>query len=220
MKPTFSALALASLACLQFLAGTTNAQAATTTTTTTAAATAPGATGTPAPIVPPTPPTFVNTPGLQVPSIYDGMSVMQGSFLTISTKLQDGRAMGSIVLTVAKKDGSGNTTIATVNHDSPVSSSLLWDASAAKFPAGPYVLNLVVTPNTTTGATNPPTVPAPPPTAVAGPSVFYWRATVNVVVPRAPSPISGAVTGRGNIGSTVGYVVAAGVALLGSFLVL
>ncbi|KAG0373547.1 hypothetical protein BGX24_011556, partial [Mortierella sp. AD032] len=134
MKTTFSTLALASLACLQFLAGTTNAQAATTTSTT-AAATAPGATGTPAPVVPPTPPTFVNTPGLQVPSIYDGMAVTKGSFLTIATKLQDGRAMGSIVLTVAKKDGSGNTTIASVNHDSPVSSSILWNPTDI----GPFV---------------------------------------------------------------------------------
>ncbi|KAF9912083.1 hypothetical protein EC991_001029 [Linnemannia zychae] len=218
MKPSFSTLALASLASLQFLAGTTNAQATSPTTTTTAA---PGATGSPAPVVPPTPPTFVNTPGLQVPSIYDGMSVTQGSFLTIASHLQDGRLMSSVVLTVAKKDGSGNTTVASTNQGSVQTSTILWNATAANFPVGPYVLNLVVTPNTTAVVTPPPTTGAPapvPPTAGAA-SIYYWRANINVVVPRTPTPISGAVSGR-SIGSTAGYAVAAGVALLGSIFVL
>ncbi|KAF9124930.1 hypothetical protein BGW39_007786 [Mortierella sp. 14UC] len=208
MKPSFSTLALAGLACLQFLAGPINAQAVPPTTTTTTTTAAPGATGTPAPVVPPTSPTFVNTPGLQVPSIYDGMSVTQGS----------------IVLTVAKKDGSGNSTIASTNQGSVATSTILWNATATSFPVGTYVLNLVVTPNTTAVVTLPPTTGAPapapvPPTAGAGPSIYYWRANINVVVPRAPSPISGAISGR-SIGSTAGYAIAAGVALLGSLLVL
>ncbi|KAG0283924.1 hypothetical protein BGZ96_011705 [Linnemannia gamsii] len=223
MKPTFSSIALVSLACLQYLAGTTAAQS-TTTTASGAPAGTPSSTG--SAVVPtPTVPVWVNTPGLEVKSVMDGMTAIQNSFVSISASLRDGRPMNSILITVAKKDGSGNTTIADIKEANLVSSNRLWNVTATNFPAGPYVLNMIVTAGTAnatgaTGAAPQPTTGVTPPPAVGGtPSIFYWRANVDVRVPPAPGTgTSGAVSGR--IGSIAGYTVAAGVALLGSLLVL
>lgn len=84
---------------------------------------------------------------------------------------------------------------------------------------------MIVTPGTpnTTATTGASVAPQPstgvtPPTT-GGASVYYWRATVNVRAPPPPSVPNGAVSGR-SMGSTIGYVAAAGVALLGSLLVL
>jgi len=78
------------------------------------------------------------------------------------------------------------------------------------------------TPNTTatTGASavpQPSTGVTPPATGAA--SVYYWKANIIVRAPPPPSTVNGVVSGR-SIGSTFGYVAAAGVALLGSLLVL
>jgi hypothetical protein len=73
----------------------------------------------------------------------------------------------------------------------------------------------------TPGAPQPSTGVTPPPVTGGAPSIFYWKANVLIRGPQAPPvPESGAVSGRYSIGSAAGYVVATGVALLGSFLVL
>ncbi|KAG0062275.1 hypothetical protein BGZ89_010781 [Linnemannia elongata] len=221
MKPTFSSIALVSIACLQYLASTSTAQV---TTTTTRAAVNP--TSTASSVVPtPTVPVWVNTPGLVVNSVFDGLTVVQNSFVSISASLSDGRPMSSILITAAKKDGSGNTTIADIKQPNLVSPRQLWNVSADTYPAGSYVLSMIVTPGTlntttTTGATaapQPSTGVTPPATGAA--SIYYWKANILVRAPPPPSTVTGGASGR-SIGSTFGYVAAAGVALLGSLLVL
>lgn len=222
MKPTFSSVALVSIACLQYLAGTSTAQV----TTATASGAPVNPTSTASAVVPtPTVPVWVNTPGLVVNSVFDGLTVVQNSFVSISATLSDGRPMSSIVITAAKKDGSGNTTITDIRQPNLVTPRQLWNVSSDIYSAGSYVLNMIVTPGTpnTTTTTGTSAVPQPStgvtPPATGGVSVYYWRATVNVRAPPPPAPASGAVSGR-SMGSTIGYVAAAGVALLGSLLVL
>ncbi|KAF8948107.1 hypothetical protein BGZ47_006515 [Haplosporangium gracile] len=223
MKPTFTSIALVSLACLQYLVGTSTAQVTTTTTTASGAPVTPTSTTT-AVVPTPTVPNWVNTPGLVVNSIFDGLTVMQNSFVSISASLADGRPMSSILITVSKKDGSGNMTIADIKQANLVSPRQLWNVSANNYPVGPYVLDMIVTPGTvnTTATTGAPAVPQPstgvsPITGAA--TIYYWKANIIVRAPQAPVAIGGAASGR-NVGSTVGYVAAAGVALLGSLLVL
>ncbi|KAF9920817.1 hypothetical protein FBU30_009254 [Linnemannia zychae] len=220
MKPSFSSITLIGLACLQVFAGSAQAQAATTTTggavpTNTTSAAVPT----------PTVPSFENTPGLKVTSLYKGMSVIQNSFLTISCKLEDRRPMGSIVISVAKMDGSGNTTIADIKGVATTDYQKLWNVTATDYAPGSYNINLVVTPNnnptanvTASVAAPQSTTPAISPPVSGGASVYYYRANVNVVAPRSTPP-SGAPSGR-NMFSTAGYAAAAGIALFGSIFVL
>ncbi|KAF9130557.1 hypothetical protein BGX30_013460 [Mortierella sp. GBA39] len=221
MKSTFSSIALVSIACLQYLAGT-SAQV----TSTTASGAPVNPTSTVSAVVPtPTVPVWVNTPGLVVSSVFDGLTVVQNSFVSISATLTDGQPMNSIVITAAMKDGSRNTTIADFKQPNLVTPRQLWNVSADTYPVGSYVLNMIVIPGTpnTTATTGTSAVPQPstgvtPPTTGAA-SVYYWKASVNVRAPQASAPVGGAASGL-RIGSTIGYVAAAGVALLGSLLVL
>ncbi|KAF9150477.1 hypothetical protein BG015_007723 [Linnemannia schmuckeri] len=222
MKPTFSSIALVSLVCLQYLAGTSTAQV--TTTTASGAPVTPTST-TPAVVPTPTVPAWVNTPGLVVNSVFDGLTVMQNSFVSISASLVDGRPMSSILITVAKKDGSGNTTIADIKQANLVTPRQLWNVSSDSYPVGPYVLSMIVTPGTsnTTATTGTPAVPQPstgvPPPTTGAASIYYWKANIFVRGPQAPILAGGAASGR-SVGSTAGYIAAAGVTLLGSLLVL
>ncbi|KAG9062425.1 hypothetical protein KI688_005340 [Linnemannia hyalina] len=221
MKSTFSSIALVSIACLQYLAGTSTAQV--TSTTASGAPVNPTSTA-PAAVPTPTVPVWVNTPGLVVSSVFDGLTVVQNSFVSISATLTDGQPMSSIVITAAKKDGSGNTTIADIKQPNLVTPRQLWNVSADIYPAGSYVLSMIVIPGTpnTTAITGTSAVPQPS-TGVTAPttgaaSIYYWKASINVRAPPAPA-VGGAASGL-RIGSTIGYVAAAGVALLGSLLVL
>ncbi|KAF9545606.1 hypothetical protein EC957_010691 [Mortierella hygrophila] len=222
MKSTFSSIALVSIACLQYLAGTSTAQV--TSATASGAPVSPTST-TPAVVPTPTVPMWVNTPGLVVSSVFDGLTVVQNSFVSISATLTDGQPMSSIVITSAMKDGSGNTTIADIKQSNLVTPRQLWNVSADNYPVGSYVLSMIVIPGTpnTTATTGTSAVPQPStgvtPPATGAASVYYWKANINVRAPPASTPVGGAASGL-SIGSTIGYVAAAGVALLGSLLIL
>ncbi|KAF9435369.1 hypothetical protein BGZ76_006433 [Entomortierella beljakovae] len=211
---TFNTLLVAGFACLQFLA-TSNAQTSSATATATATSTSAAAA--------PTQPAFVNTPGLQVSSPFNGMSVIQNTALSISASLTDKRPIGSINISVSKKDGSDNSTVVNISNGNFIRASQIWNVSDAQYPIGDYYINLIVTPNTT--ATPPTTTasvtqPVTTPNAIPGSNVYYWRALVHVVAPRtSPFPTSAAPTLSKSNGIT-SMVVAAGVIILGSFITL
>jgi len=86
---------LATLSGLQLLSGS-QAQAATSSAGVATSA-KPAATGTATAtggVVTPSPPSFINTPGLLVNSPYNGMQVSQNAFLSISASLLNGQALG------------------------------------------------------------------------------------------------------------------------------
>ncbi|KAG0001075.1 hypothetical protein BGZ65_003822 [Modicella reniformis] len=189
-------------------------------------------------------PTFSNTPGLLVTSTYDGMTVYQDSVVSIIASLADQQPISTINISVAKEDGSANTTIVNVSSGAIVKSTQLWNVATTQYPVGIYILNMIITPNTTVGnpqsqgpapaattstgipppAGSPDPIPIPgPPSTGKGPSVYYWQATVHVAAPRTvPNSASGlkheTLNTRGLGMATL--LVTAGVAIFGSLLVL
>ncbi|KAF9277072.1 hypothetical protein BGZ68_009542 [Mortierella alpina] len=242
MKTCFTAILLVGLQCLasvQAQAATRSLPAASSTAKATASATS----GAP---VAPSPPSFVNTPGLQVTTPYNGMSIIQDTGLSIAATLAGQRPMSSINISVAKKDGSSNTTIVDIRSGAILRLSQIWNVTAAQYPVGEYIMNMVITPNTTISPLNgtpqavssqpigsflpsitsidhspQPTGLIPGPIPGAGVSVYYWQATVRVIAKvNTPNPTSGATGMQGGIHGYAGVVAAAGVALLGSLLAL
>ncbi|KAF9346463.1 hypothetical protein BGX26_002018 [Mortierella sp. AD094] len=232
----FKTLFVVGITCLQLLSGsqaqnTTKTSPAPTnaTTTTTVAA---GSSTTSAGVSTPTPPVFANTPGLQV-SLFDQMAVVQNTVLSMSISLTGQRSMGSINVSVAKKDGSSNNTVVSATG-SFISTTQVWNVTAAQYPLGDYLVNIIVTPNntailpttsgsapstTTTSVTQPIVTPS-----AAGPNVYYWQGVVRVTAPRnttIPSSAMGMKFDRVNSGS--GFVtmfIASGIVVLGSLLAL
>ncbi|KAI1286585.1 hypothetical protein EDD11_000200, partial [Mortierella claussenii] len=189
-------------------------------------------------------PSFINTPGLQVTSPYNGMTVLQDTVLSISSSLIDQRPISSINISVAKKqDGSSNTTIVNIPSGAILRSTQIWNITAASYPVGEYLINMIITPNTTAAGVNPTlnnpgpnasatttttavvpgptsTIPGPPVNPGVGPSVYYWQATVRVVArTNITTPGSGASTYGPGKGSNMGFAsvfVAGAIAVMGS----
>ncbi|KAG0223067.1 hypothetical protein B0O80DRAFT_464957 [Mortierella sp. GBAus27b] len=228
MKAIFKTLFLVGLSSLQLFS---TAQAQTTTTasvTSSSASSTVSATSSPVP----TPPTFSNTPGLVVSSPFEGMAITQNTVLSISASLSGQRLIGTIKISVAKKDGTSNNTIVDITSGSFLRTSQTWNVTADQYPVGEYLMNMIITPNTTASLNTAPatTTAAPTTTIIPGPtigpeaSVYYWRATVRVVAPRNntyPSSASGLMhenlNGR-SLGMTA-MLVTAGIAFFGSLLV-
>ncbi|KAF9425351.1 hypothetical protein BGZ94_007603 [Podila epigama] len=174
------------------------AQVPPTTATTTTTVTPPGASLTSsAPVATPTVPGFINTSGLTITTPFSGMSIGQDRFLSIGGSIQGQKPIASILISVAKKDGSGNTTIVDKKGLATLRISETWQVKADLYPVGEYLLHLVITPNTTVAA--PPktslapaaatTALVPPPPPVGGePSVYFWQGTVRVVAPPTSAP--------------------------------
>ncbi|KAG0197353.1 hypothetical protein BGX28_009157 [Mortierella sp. GBA30] len=242
MKTCFKTLFLVSLTCLQHLSGA-QAQLSTPSSTTTAKSSATSGVG-----VAPSPPTFVNTPGLRVTTPYNGMTIPQDTVLSISASLAGERPISSIKIMVAKKDGSSNTTIVDVPSGAILSISQTWNVTSTQYPVGEYIMNMIITPNMTAnlGGTAPmatttqsigsflPIVTSvdssPQPTGlIPGPipgaaSVYYFQATVRVIAKlNSTNPNSSAMGmkfGSNGDHGFVGLFVAASIALLGSFFAL
>ncbi|KAG0057040.1 hypothetical protein BGZ83_002278 [Gryganskiella cystojenkinii] len=173
----------------------------------------------------PTVPAFVNTPGLRVYSPYDGMQVTQGAYLSISASLTSGQPIGSITITVAKADGSSNVTIVSVASANTLSLIESWNVQTT---VGNYLMNMIVTPNTTVAA--PVTslsavVPAPtsaPGTGAGGASIYYWQGRITVKALTAPPPTYGDTNGAAVIApiATLLATIASTAVVLGSALLL
>ncbi|CAO3566464.1 unnamed protein product [Mortierella alpina] len=240
MKTCFTAILLVSLPYL------VSAQAQEVSGSPTAASSTAKATATTSGIVAPSPPSFVNTPGLQVSTPYSGMSIIQDTSLSIAATLAGQRPMSSVNISVAKKDGSSNTTIVDIRSGAVLRLSQIWNVTAAQYPVGEYIMNMVITPNTTLSPMNgtpqavssqsigtfipdvtsidhspQPTGLIPGPIPGAGVSVYYWQATVRVVAKlNTPGPSSAATKIQGGLHAWMGVAATVGTALLGSLLAL
>ncbi|KAF9985720.1 hypothetical protein BGZ75_002648 [Mortierella antarctica] len=173
------------------------------------------------------------------------MSIIQDTALSIAATLAGQRPMSSINISVAKKDGSSNTTIVDIRSGAILRLSQIWNVTATQYPVGEYVMNMVITPNTTLGPLNgtpqavsssiglllpsitnidhtpQPTGLIPGPIPGAGVSVYYWQANVRVVAKiNNPNPSSAATRMQDSVHGFMGVAAAAGVALLGSLLAL
>ncbi|KAF8938528.1 hypothetical protein EDD21DRAFT_368764 [Dissophora ornata] len=234
MKTPINALFLVSLTCMQYLSGaqaqgdilaiTTGSTTATTLSTTTTTTGATATTSTSAGVATPSP-AFQNTPGLQVSSPFNGMSVTQNTVLSISASLLDQQPISSIDISVAKSDGTSNTTIVNIPSGASVSASQIWNVTAAQYPVGDYLLNMIITPNTTAGSTT--TTVASTTTVSAAPAssvvpVYYWQAIIHVIAPSNTTTTvpTSAASGLNGVSGVMTMFMAAGVAVLGSLLVL
>ncbi|KAG9321132.1 hypothetical protein KVV02_005258, partial [Mortierella alpina] len=135
MKACFTAILLVSL---QYLASVQAQDVSGSPTTASSRATV---TATTTGIVAPSLPTFVNTPGLQVSTPYSGMSIIQDTALSIAATLAGQRPMSSINISVAKKDGSSNTTIVDIRSGAILRLSQIWNVTATQYPVGEYVVS-------------------------------------------------------------------------------
>ncbi|KAF9187067.1 hypothetical protein BGZ50_002151 [Haplosporangium sp. Z 11] len=237
MKFISKALFLAGLTCLQCMSGV-QAQGAATSTTTLPSISASSTASGPAPT--PSLPSFINTPGLKVTAPYNGMTILQDSVLSISASILGERPISSINISVAKEDGSSNTTIVDIPSGSILKLTQTWNVTSALYPTGHYLFNMIITPNTTstqsgggigpvasTTTINPSdisidpspqptgTVPGPPGTS---PSVYYWQAKVRVVAHTTQKPESAASVN--SIHGFVGLFAAVGAIVLGSVITL
>ncbi|KAG0350138.1 hypothetical protein BG005_010337 [Podila minutissima] len=167
------------------------------------------------PVATPTPPAFINTPGLQVTSPFSGVILAQNTRLTIALNLAGNKPIASVNVSVGKKDGTLNTTIVDLKGLSTLRVIQSWNVTAATFTPGDYLFNIIVTPNTTaipstpppagTGNSTLPTVTSsavPPAQTPAGPQVYYWQGTIRVALPA-----------RGNVDSA-GNVLVSGKGLM------
>ncbi|KAK3831149.1 MAG: hypothetical protein J3R72DRAFT_455101 [Linnemannia gamsii] len=171
---------------------------------------------------------FVNTPGILAQAPPNGLTVRPDGNLPIAFNIGR-RAISSVVVTVAKADGSGNTTI--LDHKTSAFRIILTAPLVSfKLPEGDYILNMVITPNTTSvipvytppssgSGSVPGTIPAPQqpaPTTTLPPSnlpgMYYWRTSIRI---SNNAPGGGTVGGSGGGGSGGGAsnnAVVAGVA--------
>ncbi|KAF9576166.1 hypothetical protein EC968_010289 [Mortierella alpina] len=174
------------------------------------------------------------------------MSIVQDTGLSIAATLAGQRPMSSINISVAKKDGSSNTTIVDIRSGAILRLSQIWNVTASQYPVGEYVMNMVITPNTTVNPMNgtpqavssqsigtfvpiitsidhspQPTGLIPGPIPGAGVSVYYWQATVRVVAKvNTTNPVSAATRLQGGFYGVAGLAAAAGVTLVGTLLAL
>ncbi|KAF9216978.1 hypothetical protein BGZ59_007123 [Podila verticillata] len=227
MKSFLTLLLVAWLACLhQTLAQAPPVSNSGGPTTTTTNSTAP-------PVATPGPPTFINTPGLQITSPFDGVTIAQNTRLTIGANIVGLKPIASVYISIGKKDGTLNTTIVDLKGLSSLSVVESWNATAAIFTPGDYLLNIIITPNNTAippatpppaggnSTTTPTTTAAPPVTTPAGPQVYYWQGTVRVALPataNVPSPSAG--TTLVGLGMFVQMATTLGVLALGCVIAL
>ncbi|KAG0205248.1 hypothetical protein BGX33_008018 [Mortierella sp. NVP41] len=180
---------------------------------------------------PPPVPTFVNTPGISVQSPGNGMTIRPDGNLPIVFSLGR-RTVSAVVVTMAKADGSGNTTVLDLKPGSTLRFFSSSPLTLFKFPVGDYIVNMVITPNLTAtvpGIVNPPSSSssapgaAPTTTATASkptvainlPGVYYWRGAIKLSNDTpAPGGANGngasnnAVAGGGVIGGVAGVMSA------------
>ncbi|KAF9551761.1 hypothetical protein EC957_004084 [Mortierella hygrophila] len=140
-------------------------------------------------------PTFENTFGVQVQSPGNGISIRPDGVLPVVLNIGR-RPISSVVVTVAKADGSGNTTVLEYKSVAAVRVMTVAPLATFKFSEGDYVVSLAITPNLTaiipiptsppssgnaTAVTTTAVAPAPQPTAPNGlPGMYYWRGVLKL----------------------------------------
>ncbi|KAG0315668.1 hypothetical protein BGZ99_007331, partial [Dissophora globulifera] len=130
----------------------------------------------------------------------------------------------SINISVAKKDGSSNTTIINIPSGATLRLTQIWNVTADKYPVGDYLFNMIVTPNTTAAGSG---VPAASSTILATPTggatipnaatIYYWHAGIRVIAP-VPTNVPNAAISVLNSNGVMAIVLTATAAVLSSFL--
>ncbi|KAG0247699.1 hypothetical protein BG011_001054, partial [Mortierella polycephala] len=80
---------------------------------------------------------FENTPGLTVSLPRSGDSVPKDTVLLFAGQIQ-GRRIGTAHISLAKTDGSSNTTIADIKQASVLRLFHTWTVDSTKYPTGDY----------------------------------------------------------------------------------
>ncbi|KAF9326215.1 hypothetical protein BGZ91_002064 [Linnemannia elongata] len=139
-------------------------------------------------------PTYENTPGAQVQSPSNGISVRPDGVLPIALTIGR-RPISSVVVTVAKADGSGNTTVLEYKPLAAPRIMTVAPLAAFKFSEGDYIMNLAITPNLTallptyapppspgnaTATTTKAVAPAQPTAPNNLPGMYYWRGALKL----------------------------------------
>ncbi|KAG0226717.1 hypothetical protein BGW41_004099 [Actinomortierella wolfii] len=106
---------------------------------------------------------LITTPGLVVSTPYQGMGVYQGSYMSISFRFLSGMPVGGSTVTMAKKDGSGNTTLYTVPDTQSLTQFLESYSVPESTEAGDYRVSIITKPGT--GTPKPPNALPPPPSS-------------------------------------------------------
>ncbi|KAF9293804.1 hypothetical protein BGZ74_011537 [Mortierella antarctica] len=179
---------------------------------------------------------FQNTPGLAVGSPTNGQTVAQDQSLPLSAQLTARRVIGSYSVSIAKADGSGNTTLAQKTGVSTLRIVDVWEVASSHLDLGDYVVQFTVTANTSIvipppvvapsgGASSMPTrvvttttalatgTPRPPVPGV--PTVYYWRGAIKIVGPGKGSDAMGLMHGQSVTALFKKTLLAFGVVALG-----
>ncbi|KAG0282974.1 hypothetical protein BGZ96_012656 [Linnemannia gamsii] len=132
-------------------------------------------------------PTFDNnTPGIYVQSPVNGVSIHPEGILPIALAISSRRPVSLVVATIAKPDGSGNTTV--LEYKPMITLRIMTAAPLAKFKLaeGDYIVTLAITPNLTAPsgnatATTTIAAPAPNPTIPINlPDMYYWHGAIKI----------------------------------------
>ncbi|KAG9066977.1 hypothetical protein KI688_012889 [Linnemannia hyalina] len=172
-------------------------------------------------------PTFENTVGVQVQSPGNDISIRPDGVLPIALNIGR-RLISSVVVTVAKADGSGNTTVLEYKSVAAVRIVTVAPLATFKFSEGDYIVSLAITPNLTAiipTSTSPPSsgnatagtttavAPAPQPTAPNGlPGMYYWRGVLKL---SNDAPVTNGGGGSGGASSNAAPSAGVGTGVVG-----
>ncbi|KAG0264997.1 hypothetical protein DFQ27_000872 [Actinomortierella ambigua] len=148
---------------------------------------------------------LLTTPGMIVRSPYQNMGVYQGGYMAVSFQFQN-LTVGGTTVTMAKKDGSGNTTLYTVPDTESKARFLESYDVPATLEVGDYRVSIVAKPGS--GTLNPsssstPTAPSNLPrsstgSATAAPTAaLAWENDGFVIMAAAPTGANGGPTPPG-----------------------
>ncbi|KAF9309800.1 hypothetical protein BG006_004979, partial [Podila minutissima] len=85
------------------------------------------------PVATPTPPAFINTPGLQVTSPFSGVILAQNTCLTITFNLTGNKPIALVNILISKKDGTLNMTNVDLKGLSTLHVIESWNVAATTF---------------------------------------------------------------------------------------
>ncbi|KAF9977869.1 hypothetical protein BGZ73_004624 [Actinomortierella ambigua] len=160
---------------------------------------------------------LLTTPGLIVPSPFQNMGVYQGGYMSISFRFQNGKPVGGSTVTMAKKDGSGNTTLHTIPDTENLDRFLISYPIPATLEVGDYRVSIITKPGTGTPktggspGTNAPRSSSSSAAATPTAAGLAWENDGFVVLAPSPTGTGDASTPSGAPGAPSVYYYAADV---------